>query len=375
MSRFVNPVPQFFLDDGSVASSGKIKFFENNDYSALKDTFSQPDNTIANTNPVSLDGQGRLPACFGDGLYSVKFYSYNPNMPDGIGTLQWSRDNVALSEISGQFSDWNGIINYNSGDITKAVDGFYYQSIRFPNKGNNPSLSPFFWSKIVFIEQYNENQTYFIEDIVTNSGYLYRSNIDNNTGNEPPSSQWDNLTFNNSVVGDFSVSGIITAASYAGGNLSKTTDPGIIFPAKKTSQTARASTTTLTQDPDLIISSLLASTYYKFHAYILWDGNGSTSNGIKIRVATSSGVILSEIFTSNTNTSSSNSSSTSNEIGGIPAGYNKLPNAAGAQEVILIEGVIETIGVSTIYVEWSQSASNATTTRLNSGSHLTVTKI
>src|SRR5690349_14473475 len=145
MSRFVNPVPQFFLDDGTVASSGRMKFFVNNDYSSLKPTYSQSNNTIENANPLILDGQGRMPSCFGDGLYSVKFYAYDPNQPDGLGTLQWTRDNVSLSELTGQFSDWSGVINYSLGDAVKASDGSYYKSIQNSNLGNNPVLSPSFW--------------------------------------------------------------------------------------------------------------------------------------------------------------------------------------------------------------------------------------
>lgn len=376
MSRFINPVPQFFLDDGTVASSGRIKFFVNKDYSTLKDTYSQSNNTVENTNPVKLDGQGRMPPCFGEGLYSVKFYEYDPNEVDGLGALQWTRDDVSISQLTGQFSDWSGVIPYSLGDIVKASNGDYYQSTKNSNSGNNPTLSPVFWSKIVFITEYNENETYDTGDIVSSGGYLYRSNTGGNIGHTPPSAEWDNLTFNNSVAGNFSVGGNLTVVgTINGGTVVKTTDAGVTKTAKKVVQTTRAVTITLAQDPELIVTGLEAATYYKVKAYISWDGNGSTTNGIKLRIAGSSATVISSIYIANTNTSSVNADPTANESGGVPGGFSKLPNFAASTEVILIEAVVLTTLASNIYVEWSQAASVATATRVNVGSNLIVTKL
>ncbi len=219
MSRFINPVPQFFLNDGSLASSGRMKFFANEDYSTDKETYSQPDNTIPNTNPLILDGSGRMPACFGEGLYSVKFYEYDPNEVDGLGSLQWTRDNVSLSTLTGQFDVWSPIESYDQGDSAKASDGEYYQSLSNGNKGNNPISSPGFWTKIIFITEYNPNVNYAVNKIVSSAGRLYRSNVFPNIGNAPPASQWDNLTFNNSVTGNLTVTGNVTASigTFTGG--------------------------------------------------------------------------------------------------------------------------------------------------------------
>lgn len=374
MSRFINPVPQFWLNDGTLASSGKMKFFENGDYSTLKNTYSQSDNTMPNTNPVSLDGQGRMPPCFGVGAYSVKFYAYDADAIDGVGSLQWTRDDVLLSELTGQFSEWTGLVTYNAGEIVQGSDSEYYRSIENENLGNDPTSAATFWEQIVFITIYNANRTYQINDNVSLAGLLYRANTADLLGNSPPSAQWDNLTFNGIVAGNLTVSGIITGASYVGGNLSKTTDAGINNVYKKTSTTSRSITTTLAADPDLVFTSA-ASTYYAVKAFINWNGNGSATNGIKIRVGASSGVIDPQIFIANTNTSAANLAPTANQISGVPAGFNKLPNTAGANEIIVIDAVVQTISAGTIYIEWAQSVSEATSTRVLSGSYLIVTKL
>lgn len=209
--RFTNPVPQFWLDNGELASSGKMYFYENNDYSTAKNTYSRSDNTNANTNPVILDGQGRMPPCFGQGLYSVKFYSAD-------GSLQWTRDDVSLSSESGQMELWVPAIRYAINDIAKdPSDGDYYQLYGAATSiGNQPSTSLNLWQKIVFITEHNTNKTYEINEIVTRTGFIYRS-LENNNSDTPPSAKWGNLTFNNSVAGDLSVGGNLTVTGSATG--------------------------------------------------------------------------------------------------------------------------------------------------------------
>lgn len=198
MSRFTNPVPQFFLNDGTIASSGRMYFYENKNYAALKATYSNPDNTVANTNPLILDGQGRIPPCFGDGLYSVKFYASNPDNPSVDGALQWPRDDVSLSELSGQWGLWNAAETYSVDEFAKdPTDGNYYQLWGAPtSKGEQPSTNLTKWEQVVFITVYNSNKTYNINDNVVNTGLLYRCNTNGTIGIAPPSAQWDNLTFN-----------------------------------------------------------------------------------------------------------------------------------------------------------------------------------
>lgn len=206
--RFTNPVPQYWLDNGDLASAGRLYFYENKDYSTKKDTFSQSNNTIPNTNPVILDGQGRLPPCFGDGLYSVKFYAANPDNPNINGALQWTRDDVSLSGDSGQMELWKPALQYTISDIVKdPTDGEYYQLYGAASSiGNQPSLSLNLWERVVFITEFNPNKTYREDEIVKFGGFLYRSLEDGND-DTPPSAKWANLTFNDSVAGDFTVGG------------------------------------------------------------------------------------------------------------------------------------------------------------------------
>ncbi len=192
MSRFINPVPQYWLDDGSIASSGKMVFFENKDYSTKKDTYSQSDNTTENTNPVTLDGQGRMPPCFGDGLYSVKFYAYDNSAIDKLGALQWSRDDVSLSELSGQFNDWSPLFPYRVDDIARGSDGNYYRSLQSGNISNNPiGAAGEFWERIVFITIYNPYRVYQLDEVVMYNGILYRCDESDLTGVTPPSAGWE----------------------------------------------------------------------------------------------------------------------------------------------------------------------------------------
>lgn len=188
--RFINPVPQFWLDNGDLASSAKMYFYENKDYSTPKETYSQPDNTIPNTNPVILDGQGRMPPCFGDGLYSVKFYSAD-------GSLQWTRDDVSLASEAGQFADWSPAKPYSIGDVAKdTIDGEYYRLWGAPsNLGSQPSSSPLLWEKIIFITEYVTGKLYSEGATVSKDGFLYRSEVDSNS-TPPPSANWQDLTFN-----------------------------------------------------------------------------------------------------------------------------------------------------------------------------------
>lgn len=188
--RFINPVPQFWLDNGSVASFGKMYFYENKDYSTPKDTYSQPDNTIPNGRPVPLDGHGRMPPCFGDGLYSVKFYSAD-------GSLQWTRDDVSLASEAGQFTNWSPAKIYSIGDVAKdTIDGEYYRLWGAPsNVGSQPSSSPLLWEKIIFITEHVTGKSYSVGDTVSKSGFLYRSETDANI-TSPPGANWQDLTFN-----------------------------------------------------------------------------------------------------------------------------------------------------------------------------------
>jgi hypothetical protein len=189
MSRYVNPVPQYYLNDGSVASSGKLYFYENKDPNTKKDTFNDPDEQIKNTNPIILDGEGRCPPIFATGRYTVVFKSNN-------NIQQWSRDDVDLTTVLGQFADWSAIITYRINDIARGSDGNYYSSLINNNLGNDPVTSPTLWEEIVFLTFWNANATYSQDEIAVFEGNLYRSLTNDNIGNQPDISisDWLNIT-------------------------------------------------------------------------------------------------------------------------------------------------------------------------------------
>ncbi len=206
MKRFVNPVPQFLLNNGDLASSGKLYFYENGSTVNKKDTFADEKGTIKNQNPVILSGEGRVPTIWGEGLYSVVFKSSED-------VQQWVRHGVELDGSDGQFSDYSPNINYRKNEIAR-YDGSYWISDLSGNLGNTPGPSSSKWTKITFIFSFNPAKAggYATNDIVNNLGLLYRSTTDNNT-TEPPGGTWQNLTFNDSIAGNFSVGGILDAGS------------------------------------------------------------------------------------------------------------------------------------------------------------------
>lgn len=193
MSRFTNPVPQFYLNDGSIASSGKLFFYENGT-TTKKDTWNAPDGApgrAKNTNPVVLDGNGRCPNIFGEGRYTVVFVS-----SDDTGNVQqWTRDYVELSVQLGQYSDWSPILTYRINDIVRGSDGNYYRSVFNNNTGSDPVSSASRWERIGFITYWNTNATYGNGDLVVFGDALYRSGEDENQGNQPDQSSttvWKN---------------------------------------------------------------------------------------------------------------------------------------------------------------------------------------
>lgn len=167
MSRFVNPVPQFYLNNGDIASAGKLYFYETGT-TTKKDTFSDFPQSIKNTNPVILSGEGRCPNVFGEGRYTVVF-------KDANDIEQWTRDDVELSVEVGQYADWSPILTYRINDIVRGSDGDYYRSITSTNTGNDPISSPSQWEELAFLTYWNTNVSYSIDDLVVLSGIMYRA--------------------------------------------------------------------------------------------------------------------------------------------------------------------------------------------------------
>jgi hypothetical protein len=285
MSRFTNPVPQFWLDNGTVAASGKMEFYENRDYSTLKTTFSDSGLNIQNTNPVNLDGQGRMPSCFGQGLYSVKLYAYDNAAPDKKGALQWTRDDVDLSGGgTAAFDDWSPVITYSIGTAAKDNGKYYILFGANTSKGERPSTTPTKWEELIFLTIHNPNKTYFLNDNVVVGGFIYRS-LENNNTDTPPSAKWANLTFNNTVAGDLTVSGTVISNVLFTQSFSN-------FPEVKTAfrvTPLNSVTNVASIDPALTIGPLPLG-WYDVEVYIQFTTTSSTANGMYAEIITSGNV-------------------------------------------------------------------------------------
>lgn len=209
MGLMINPAPTFTLNDGSVASEGKLYFYENGSTTIEKAIYLDSQLTTQLNNPLTLTDAGRLPTCFGTGTYTIVLES-------AAGVQQWVRNDVSIDDLTGQFADYSTVKNYKINEIVRYTDGNYYYSSANNNKGNTPSVNSEWWSQIAFLEFFNTAKAadadYMLNDIVISGGFIYRSLEDNN-GDTPPSAKWANLTFNDSVAGNFTVGGDLSVSN------------------------------------------------------------------------------------------------------------------------------------------------------------------
>lgn len=142
-TRFANPAPRFFYDNGEPLSSGKMYFFEPGT-STPKNTYSDNALSVPNTNPVILSGSGLLPNVFLDGAYRVILTD-----KDDVQQSGYPRDSVN-SIVGVPFEEWDSTINYGMGgiNIVYASDGQYYVSIQNNNQGHDPTSSPLWWEPL-----------------------------------------------------------------------------------------------------------------------------------------------------------------------------------------------------------------------------------
>jgi len=224
MARFGEINAQYFDDAGDPLSSGKIYFYETGT-TTLKDTFSDINQTIANTNPVILSAAGRQPniffsgtakailvdkndvqilvrdpvgqtaSVFGDGWVATKIYSADAVVLGSDGqyyrSLAAGNQNNDPTSTSGYWTllysvEWNSGITYQEGAVV-TYNGEQYQSLQNTNLNNNPSSATAYWVLLSFA--WLSTRTYAInENAVGTDGILYTSLQNSNTGNIPASS-------------------------------------------------------------------------------------------------------------------------------------------------------------------------------------------
>ena len=201
MSRFNNPVPQYLDSAGKPYVDGLIYFYLSGT-NTFQDTFSDVNLSLANTNPVVLAADGRVPNIFLKSAVSNVLFTGTDSVT-GLLTQVWQRDSVGADTELGNFSAWGSTVSYDVPDIV-SQDGNFYLSRTNANIGNDPSTSPADWEQIDFIRGYNATVTYGINDrsVRGSDGNLYRSLGASNIGNDPVSTSgfWATVSSVDSLV-------------------------------------------------------------------------------------------------------------------------------------------------------------------------------
>jgi len=178
MPRSVNPRPQFFDSSGDPLVSGLMYFYEPGT-TTDKTTYSDVNLSTANSNPVVLSADGRLPSVFFDG-------SARQVLREADGTLIWDIDPVGGANITGPLSEWSPDVTYGMFDIVITSDGDLWRSLIDANTDNAPASSPTAWEQLEFITIWNANITYALNATVKASdGLFYKSALNGNLGNDP----------------------------------------------------------------------------------------------------------------------------------------------------------------------------------------------
>jgi hypothetical protein len=138
MARFDILGLQYFTDGGELLGGGKLNFYETGT-TTRKNTFSDSAMTIANTNPVTLDADGRAPNIFFSGLAKCV-------LTNSTGVVLETKDPVGDDFASNNgFPEWAADVTYSFNQPVTASDGYIYTSLVNNNIGNDPISSPTDW--------------------------------------------------------------------------------------------------------------------------------------------------------------------------------------------------------------------------------------
>ncbi len=187
MARFGEINAQYFDDGGDPLGSGKLYFYESGTTTA-KDTFSDINLTIPNTNPVILTAAGRQPNIFFNG-------NAKGILTDKNDVQILVRD--PIGETGTNFGDaWVATTIYSANAVVIGSDGVYYRSLANGNQNNNPTTTSGFWTLLYSI-QWSSGITYSAGDIVLLGTTQFQS-LQNNNLNQNPATQtayWVSLAF------------------------------------------------------------------------------------------------------------------------------------------------------------------------------------
>lgn len=138
MARIIDAFAQFSDGNGEPLVDGFLRFTQSGTNNTDKTTYKDVNLTIANANPVALDGEGRCPNVFGSGTYQVRLFD------SGMQQIQVF-DPVSSSEGGGAFESWIASKPYDEGALVTGSDIGYYRSIVPNNLNNDPTLTTGFW--------------------------------------------------------------------------------------------------------------------------------------------------------------------------------------------------------------------------------------
>jgi hypothetical protein len=144
----------------------------------------------------------------------------------------------------------------------------------------------------------------------------------------------------------------------------------------KTAATSRNSTTTPADDPDLIFTNAPNGATYIMDAFINWDQNGATTNGITLRPIAGSVTTQNRLCTTAANTSSANISPQSNGNNPNADLIFTASGGGGTLRVATCNASFTTFAAAASFAfQWAQAASVATNTDVNAGSWYRVQRV
>jgi len=263
-----------------------------------KDTFADVNETIKNSQPLILNGDGSVPNCFYSGTAKVKLLTNagTPTTPID-GTQQWERDPVSSGSVGAVGREWDAISIYDANSIV-TFNSLFYVSIINSNQNNNPSSTPSAWTQWDLLKRWNTNETYNVRDPVIATDFtLYISQVGSNLGNDPISSPSEWLPSGAGSGGSFAFAGWDLSIDYpVGGSAIVTGSDGNYY---KSIQTPNLNNDPVTPSPTFweevtfieggnitIEGGTIASTVTDSDINITPDGTGTlTLNGSQVLAA------------------------------------------------------------------------------------------
>ena len=168
MPRLINEFQQFFDGSGEPLANGLLYFYESGSSSIAKETYLDSAESIANSNPVKLNGDGRCPNVFGSGVYNVIVRTSS-------GEQIQARDPVGGSSYLGFGSAWDALTVYSLSFVV-FYRGKYWQSLISNNIGNQPESSET-WMEIEFSDIKNNFADYAALEAIDTSLYSDGSTV------------------------------------------------------------------------------------------------------------------------------------------------------------------------------------------------------